>query len=190
MQRINAYTQTATEGGLFTGGNPAQGVPATVVIAEWLNMIQEELANLVEELGLELDSEAQDQLATGLFGMGHAWTKAQRYTQTGLTITDNAVTWDCQAVPSAVLVLVDDVTSLTITNYEAGGSYDLAVIQNGTGGRTCTMPSALLWPGGAGYEVSTDPLSRDLITIAPVYNPNSDTVEPWATANNAMAQVS
>jgi hypothetical protein len=37
--------------GYFTGGNPAAGEPATIVDADWLNMIQQELINVVKAAG-------------------------------------------------------------------------------------------------------------------------------------------
>ncbi len=46
---------TATTEDLFTEGDPQQGTPATVVTAAFLNAVQEELCNLVEEAGLTLD---------------------------------------------------------------------------------------------------------------------------------------
>ena len=187
MDRIN--TPTATEDRKFTEGNPDQGVPATVVTADWLNDVQEELANFVLGLGLELDSEAQNQLITGLFGLPHAYTAAQRYAQVSLEIDEGAVVWDMAATPSAIIHLTEDVTSLTISNFAAGGSYDLAIVQDATGEWTCAMPAVMLWPGGSGYEVSTAALARDLIQVLGVINPNTDTVEPWATASNGYEAV-
>ena len=37
--------------GFFTEGNEAGGVPATVVTADWANMVQEELVNVVQAGG-------------------------------------------------------------------------------------------------------------------------------------------
>lgn len=48
--------------GYFTGGDPSAGVPATVITAEWLNTIQEELANVVTGSGLVLDPANRSQL--------------------------------------------------------------------------------------------------------------------------------
>lgn len=42
---------TAGTQGYFTNGNPAGGVPATIVDADWLNMIQQELINIVQAAG-------------------------------------------------------------------------------------------------------------------------------------------
>ena len=119
----------------------------------------------------------------------HTFTVAQRYAQTELEIVDGAVVWDCAARPSAVILLNQDVTSFTLMNFSAGGSYDLAVIQDGTGSWTLTMPAGLYPVGGAGYEVSTDAHARDLLQLLPVYNPNTDAVEPWYLASNGFAEV-
>lgn len=42
---------TAGTQGYFTNGNPAAGVPATIVDADWLNMVQQELVNIVTAAG-------------------------------------------------------------------------------------------------------------------------------------------
>lgn len=49
MHRIDGTG--ATVDGMFTEGNPAEGVPATTVTAAWLNDQQESLCNIVEEAG-------------------------------------------------------------------------------------------------------------------------------------------
>lgn len=53
MLRID--NSTATEDNKFTDGNPSTATPATVVPALWLNVLQEELAHVVEESGGTLD---------------------------------------------------------------------------------------------------------------------------------------
>ena len=60
MKRIDHVT--ALDGGLFTEGNPASGVPATVVTADWLNNVQEEIVNVIGAAGLALDGTDQTQL--------------------------------------------------------------------------------------------------------------------------------
>lgn len=47
MERISAFTDLCTPLGQFRYGSQAGGVPPTPVMAEWLNLIQEELSNLV-----------------------------------------------------------------------------------------------------------------------------------------------
>lgn len=64
MQRIQDATATADN--LFTEGNPTSGIPATVVSADWLNGIQEELIAVIESAGLEPDSADLTQLLQAL----------------------------------------------------------------------------------------------------------------------------
>ncbi len=60
MHRID--TSTATPDNRFTEGDPAIPLPATVVSADWLNAVQEELVAVVTGAGLELDKAENDQL--------------------------------------------------------------------------------------------------------------------------------
>lgn len=47
---------------LFTEGDPQQAVPATIVTDDWLNDVQEELANIIEDAGITLSKGTQTQL--------------------------------------------------------------------------------------------------------------------------------
>jgi len=51
---------TATEDDEFTEGNPGTGTPATRVTAQWLNVIQAELAKIVKMAGIALDQTGVD----------------------------------------------------------------------------------------------------------------------------------
>lgn len=51
---------------LFHDGNPATGVQGTVVDAAWLNVVQEELAGLVEWAGLTPSAVDNTQLLQAL----------------------------------------------------------------------------------------------------------------------------
>lgn len=64
MQRIDHSTATADE--LFTEGDPSSGIPATIVTADWLNSMQEEVANVIEAAGITLDSADDTQLLQAL----------------------------------------------------------------------------------------------------------------------------
>lgn len=64
MHRIDA--PGATVGKLFTEGNPALSIPATEVSDDWLNDIQEELANFIESQGIALIKGNQIQLTAAL----------------------------------------------------------------------------------------------------------------------------
>ena len=53
---------TATQDNLFTQGDPSIGLPATKIIAAWLNAVQEELASVIEGEGETLDKQDSGQL--------------------------------------------------------------------------------------------------------------------------------
>ncbi len=54
--------QSAAPGGLFTEGDPVNGVPGTLVTADWLNAIQLELSNFIAGAGIALDKADNTQL--------------------------------------------------------------------------------------------------------------------------------
>lgn len=86
MQRIDgpfavaarpATTPAATDPGFFFGGNPAAGQKATIVTADWLNTVQEELCTVIEAAGLALDRGDSGQLLAALAKMIAAATSGQ-----------------------------------------------------------------------------------------------------------------
>ena len=70
MQRIQSIgtvnslpePQFSGDPGYFYGGNPATGKQATILTADWLNMIQEELLAVVAAAGIEPDALTRDQV--------------------------------------------------------------------------------------------------------------------------------
>lgn len=64
MFRIDS--EGATLDNKFTEGDPSLGVPATVVSADWLNSVQEEIAHVVEENDITLNKAQNGQLMTAL----------------------------------------------------------------------------------------------------------------------------
>lgn len=70
MQRISAWTKLVTALGLFRHGTAAGGVAPTPVKAEWLNMIQEELANFILAYLPELDANDNTQLLKAIQAFG------------------------------------------------------------------------------------------------------------------------
>lgn len=69
MKRID--NSTATVDNLFTEGNPLSATPATILAAEWLNVLQEEIAHVIEESGGTLDQTGTDkeQLYTAIIAL-------------------------------------------------------------------------------------------------------------------------
>jgi hypothetical protein len=71
-------------GGFFTDGNPGGGVAATIVDAEWLNAIQEEIANVIEDAdagNTPLSKASRVQLKTAIAAMIAAAASADGLTQ-------------------------------------------------------------------------------------------------------------
>ena len=64
MFRIDS--EGATLDNKFTEGDPSLGVPATVVSADWLNAVQEELSGFIEYNGLTLNKANSGQLQAAL----------------------------------------------------------------------------------------------------------------------------
>ncbi len=52
--------------GYFTNGNPVTGTPATMVDADWLNMITMELINVAKKAGITPDKANYGQLAQSI----------------------------------------------------------------------------------------------------------------------------
>lgn len=64
MHKIDHATATLTKE--FTEGDPQGGVKPTVVTSDWLNSIQNELANLITAMGLTLNKADNTQLTQAL----------------------------------------------------------------------------------------------------------------------------
>lgn len=87
---------------------------------------------------------------TGL-GAGSAAGNSVRYEQvfTSQALTDGAtINWDTSTAPMATVTLGGNRTMAAPTNMKAGGRYELAVTQDGTGGRTLTWNSVFKGQGG------------------------------------------
>lgn len=67
MHRID--TPDATPDHRFTEGDPTIPLPATMVSADWLNAVQEELSGVIEGAGLTLDKVSHDQLKAAITKM-------------------------------------------------------------------------------------------------------------------------
>ncbi len=79
MHRIDSDANVANQ---FSAGSPGLGQPGTKISADWLNAIQEEIANLIEAFAVVLDKADNTQLAMligNLFARIHTWTALQRF---------------------------------------------------------------------------------------------------------------
>ncbi|WP_308583519.1 phage tail protein [uncultured Pseudomonas sp.] len=69
MQRISSWTDLVTVLGRFRYGTIVGGVSPTPIKAEWLNMVQEEISNVILEAGMALDAEKENQLSQAIAQM-------------------------------------------------------------------------------------------------------------------------
>lgn len=82
------------------------------------------------------------------------------------TLTDGAtIAWDMAAGFNAKVTLGGNRTLGTPTNPKAGLTYSLAVIQDATGSRTMTWPSAFDWGTTGAPTLTTTASKRDRITL-------------------------
>jgi hypothetical protein len=73
--------------GYFTDGSAAGGIPATIVSAEFLNMVQEELVNAIQAFGLVPSKSTFNQLAVAM-----RQSRLQRWTAAGSWLVPIGVT--------------------------------------------------------------------------------------------------
>jgi hypothetical protein len=70
MYRIDS--RGATGDGRFTEGNPTTGTPATVVNAQWMNAVQDEVVNVIEGAGIDLEKTNSTQLLAAINALATA----------------------------------------------------------------------------------------------------------------------
>lgn len=86
MHRIDGE---AHDGNTFTDGDPLVPTPATVITADWLNAVQEEIANAIEDLGGTLSKPDNTQLVTrllavfGRLAVANTWTAKNTFNVDG-----------------------------------------------------------------------------------------------------------
>ena len=125
MYQIDIATASPTQppstaagtAGFFTDGNPGTGVPATIVPAEFLNMLMLEVVNAVKGAGLSLNKGTFNQLQQAM----------KRYTMSSPVLVDTGSAANVySAVNASPLVLADLVTGLMqrvqITNANTGAA--------------------------------------------------------------------
>lgn len=165
-------------GGFWTNGDPGSGTPATTVDAEFMNMIQEEIANVIEDAdagNTALSKASRTQLKNAILAMiaasGASLPAGSRggglITYTSATtvtipsgyfaVSDSGNHLIEFASSQAVAITTSGANGLQTTSSEANNtSYFLYAIDDTTGVNT---PKGLLVPSGAaitlpsGYDV-------------------------------------
>ena len=122
MQRISSWTKLVTALGLFRYGTVAGGVAPTPLKAEWLNMVQEELANFILAYLPELDADDNTQLLKAIQAFGAAYPlKATTLAGYGII--------DAYTKPEADWLLSKKANNaITLAGYGIGDAYTKVVI--------------------------------------------------------------
>lgn len=98
MHRIDG--PGATIDNLFTEGDPTQGMPATTVTGAWLNAVQEEIANVVDGAGIDLNKLDNTQLLAAI----------RRLINEGQNLTTGDIKFTIKTVADAGWVMCNDGT--------------------------------------------------------------------------------
>ena len=112
MKKIGDSTNTANANGEWSEGNPAAGLPATLIKADWLTTIQRELINLVLGAGIALNKDDDSQVFKAIQAIQAAastWTKltGKPTTISGFGITDAFTKTETgSAIQTAISALV------------------------------------------------------------------------------------
>ncbi|MDE2233454.1 MAG: hypothetical protein KGJ90_05085 [Patescibacteria group bacterium] len=94
----------------------------------------------------------------------NAWTGQQYFAQA--TLTDGAtINWNLNTQQAAKVTLGGNRTLANPTNMQAGGTYTLIIVQDGTGSRTLAYGANYKWPAGTAPVLSTTAGAIDIITF-------------------------
>lgn len=210
MQRISSWTDLVGASGCFRYGSVVGGVPPTPLKAEWLNMMQEELANFILAYLPALDEADDTQLlqairafgasyaqkATTLagYGIGNAYTKPE----TDYLLSrkaDNAITLGGYGIGDAYTkTAVDALVSalqLAVDNLAATKQDKNTALMAATGWRLDKATGLLEQWGSGVVAADTTSAAIDFPTpFAEVYNCFGNKITPAAEdgdGNNAGA---
>jgi len=122
MQRISSWTELVAALGLFRYGTVTGGVAPTPLKAEWLNMVQEELANFILAYLPELDADDNTQLLKAIQAFGAAYP-LKATTLAGYGILDAYTRNEADFLLSKKANL-----AITLAGYGIGDAYTQAAV--------------------------------------------------------------
>ena len=128
MKKIGDSTNTANASGEWTEGNPAAGLPATLLKADWLNTIQRELISVLIGGGITLNKADDSQLLKAIQAIQAAastWAKlaGKPTTISGFGITDAFTKTETgSAIQTAISALVASSPAALDTLNELAGA--------------------------------------------------------------------
>lgn len=143
MKRIDGAG--ATVGHLWTEGNAGTGTPATTVTADWMNILQEEIASLVEYAGLTVD---------------------QTHSYAGSPANDT--TQLRQAIIKVASGVAGGIASITNANspYTALQTKKTIAVDTSGGAVTVNLPVAATYPGES-WDICKTTGDANVVTVNP-----------------------
>lgn len=94
------------------------------------------------------------------------YTKQQYFKSTSLSVSGAATTWNLDNQQVADILLSDPVTTLTFSNFKAGGTYVLRIRQDPSGSRSIIWNGTIAkWIGGAEPTLTTTGNALDVISF-------------------------
>ncbi|MEX3961016.1 hypothetical protein AB4Y42_02180 [Paraburkholderia sp. EG286B] len=141
--------------GYFTNGNPASGVAPTIVDADWLNMVQQELVNVATSNGQVLSKTTYTQVLSAIKAM-----IAQPQTN---------------AVSGVVGQVRNFVMNVATASASATPTADEIIVETNLGGTRYCIPSFsktinLATTGAGGMDTGSAPVSG-FVALYAIYNP-------------------
>lgn len=148
MQKISDSTSTANPSGEFTEGNPAAGVPATLLKAPWLNAIQRELVALVLGAGINLNASDDSQVLKAVKALAGAAADFNKLANKPTTLGGYGIT-DAFTRPETTAAIQQAISSLVASSPEALDTLnELAAALGNDPNFATTMTNALAGKAG------------------------------------------
>ncbi|WP_422402567.1 hypothetical protein [Pseudomonas sp. GZD-209] len=186
MEKVGAYTERVTAEGEWQGGDVQSGLRATPMKAEYFNMLQRELVNVIQAAGIDLDKDDDGQLLVALEALIALKVPGQIVTsisvdtvlgqgQMGLVLVDAAGGNRAVTLPAAdadlgvvdvILRRTDSATTTCSVSASAGDKIHSDMQSQPTGAGSVQLPSAGSWvhlrSNGAGkwFEVGATSLPQ------------------------------
>jgi hypothetical protein len=88
-----------------------------------------------------------------------------RVYQNPLSISSGSLSWPLRSGANATVTLNQNVTTFTLSEFEAGDTGVLIVKQDATGGRTMVLPSSSQVVGGGSYTPTSAANSQDVLGV-------------------------
>lgn len=176
MQRISSWTDLVAALGRFRYGTVTGGVAPTPLKAEWLNMLQEEIANVVTGAGLTLSATEEDQLLQAIQSMvgdflpltGGTLTGGLKATK-GVRSAKGLPTLGNASAVGYAFGSDSDTGLFATTGTDVGGSelvllIDSVEVARWSASGALTIPAGLTLAGGqTPYHTGNKPAMLDLI---------------------------